>query len=162
MSDQQNAKSSKLYAAVVGAIGAGLAIALMIALAHAAHLEIAAVPFVTSIVLVMAAPFAPQAQPRNLIGGHLICAFVGLTVLTVGGGNVWLAPIAIALSVAAMQLTDTMHPPAGINAVLAVVLKPTWMFLLVPVASGAVILAVFAYLYHRLTAPGIWPTSRTM
>src|SRR5262245_8656266 len=117
----------------------------MVALADTAHLQIAAVPFVTSIVLVMAAPRAPQAQPRNLIGGHLICAAVGLGVLFLLGSDPWLAPLAVALSVAVMHLTETMHPPAGINAVLIVILKPSWTFFFMPVAAGAVILAVFAY-----------------
>lgn len=129
----------------------------MIALARAANLEIAAVPFVTSIVLVMAVPETPPAQPRSLIGGHLVCAAIGLGLVTIFGGGIWLAPVAIALSVAAMHLTNTMHPPAGINAVLIATLKPSWMFLLMPVAAGAVSLAAFAYLYHRLTMPGIWP-----
>jgi CBS-domain-containing membrane protein len=113
----------------------------------------------SSIVLVMAAPESPQAQPRNLIGGHLLCAASGLAVLFVCGSDPWFATVAIALSVAAMQITRTMHPPAGINTVLIVVTKASWTFFFMPVAAGAVILAAFAYVYFRLAAPGTWPRS---
>jgi CBS-domain-containing membrane protein len=143
----------------IAAIGAGLGILIMVALAEWAGLSLAAVPFVTSIVLVMAAPETAFAQPRNLIGGHLLCAAAGFVVLFAGGHDPWFAALAIALGVAAMQLTGTMHPPAGINAFLVVVNKTAWTFFIMPVAVGAFLLAIFAYTYHRLTMPGAWPAS---
>ena len=147
----------KVRTAFIAAIGSGVGIALMIGLADMAGLPVASVPFVTSIVLVMAAPNASQAQPRNLIGGHILCAIVGLVVLATSGGGPWSAPMAVALSVAAMQFTDTMHPPAGISPFLIVILKPSWTFLLIPVAVGALFLAAFAYVFHRITDAGVWP-----
>ena len=147
----------KMRSVLVPAVGAGLGIAVMIGLADVGGLQVGAVPFITSIVLVMASPNAPQAQPRNLIGGHIICAIVGFAMLRFFGGGLWLAPVAIALSVVVMQITNTMHPPAGISPFLIVTLKPSWIFLLIPVTAGAVALAAFAYLYHRLTSPGVWP-----
>jgi CBS-domain-containing membrane protein len=33
----------------------------------------------------------------------------------------------------------------------------TWDFLLIPVAAGAAILAVFAFIWHNVMRPGSWP-----
>lgn len=49
-----------------------------------------------------------------------------------------------------MQATDTMHPPAGINALIMVVAHPSWTFVFVPVLAGAVCLVLFASSYHGL------------
>lgn len=141
------------------AIGGGLGIAAMIALAGLEHLKLMAVPFATSIVLVMTAPESLQSQPRNIVGGHLISAISGLAVFTLLGDNPFFAALAVAVAIALMQLTRTLHPPAGINALLMVVAKLPWTFVLMPVLAGSLLLVCFAFLYHRLTIPGQWPIS---
>jgi CBS-domain-containing membrane protein len=143
---------------LVTAVGGGLGIALMVALAELARIPLEAVPFVTSIVLVMASPEMPLTQPRNIIGGHIVCALAGLAVWLVVGTNPWAAGLAVALAIAAMQLTRTLHPPAGINAFLFVTLKLSWGFVLMPVTAGALLLVAYAWTYHRLTAQP-WPRS---
>jgi CBS-domain-containing membrane protein len=139
-------------------IGGGLGILLMVALATWSGLPLQAVPFTTSVVLVMAAPESAQAQPRNILGGHLLSALAGLCVWLVMGTSPWAAGLAVALAIAAMQVTRTLHPPAGIHALLFVTMQLSWVFVLMPVALGAVILVGFAFAYHRLTLSP-WPRS---
>jgi CBS-domain-containing membrane protein len=139
-------------------IGGGLGILLMVALATWSGLPLEAVPFTTSVVLVMAAPESPQAQPRNIVGGHILSALAGLLVWLALGTSPWAAGLAVALSIAAMQLTRTLHPPAGIHALLFVTMKLSWIFVLVPVAAGALMLVGFAFVYHRFTQSR-WPRS---
>jgi len=124
-----------------------------------AGLPVLIVPFTTSIVLVMAAPESQQAQPRNIVGGHVLSALCGLGVVALFGNDAWLAALAVGLSIAVMQLTDTLHPPAGLNALLMVTANVSWTFVLVPITAGALILVGFAYIFHRLTWPGGWPRS---
>ena len=70
---------------VAGAAGGALAIGLMeLVSAHAAF-PLMFVPFATSIVLVMGTPDAEPAQPRALVGGHLVAAAVGLLTLAITG-----------------------------------------------------------------------------
>ncbi|HEY8580470.1 MAG TPA: HPP family protein, partial [Beijerinckiaceae bacterium] len=116
------------------ALGGALGIALMIGLADAAHLPLTLAPFTTSIVLVMAAPRSPYARPRNVFFGHLISALAGLFVVAVAGDSAWLAAPAVGLAIAAMQATDTMHPPAGINALIMATAHPGLGFVVAPVA----------------------------
>ena len=132
------------------AVGGALGIALMIALAGAASLPLMLAPFTTSIVLVMSARGSAFARARNVIGGHALSAFAGLAVLHALGDTPWYAALAVGLAIAAMQATDTMHPPAGINALIMVVAHPSWTFLFVPVLAGAVCLVLFASSYHGL------------
>jgi CBS-domain-containing membrane protein len=107
----------------------------------------------------MAAPDSMQAQPRSIVGGHILSVLCGLCILFLFGNDPWLAPLAVGLSIMVMQLTDTLHPPAGINALLMVTANVSWTFVLIPVTAGAIILVAFAYVYHRLTWPGGWPRS---
>ena len=68
--------------------------------------------FGASAMLIYGAPRSPFAQPRNLLGGHLISAVLGVTMVQCCGPWPWLAAaLAVSLSVAAMHATRTLHPP---------------------------------------------------
>lgn len=143
--------------AVVTAIGGGIGIAIMVALGAAAEMPLSVLPFTTSIVLVMAAPDSPPARPRSIVGGHVLSAIAGFAVLWLLGSGAWLAAIAVGLAILVMQLTDTLHPPAAINALLVTTLGPTWTYFFVPTLAGALILVAYATLYHRATHDPTWP-----
>lgn len=143
-------KLSPIARILAPAVGGALGIALMIALAGVADLPLMLAPFTTSIVLVMSAPGSAYARARNVVGGHVLSALAGFGVLYAFGDTPWFAALAVGLAIAAMQATDTMHPPAGINALIMVVAHPAWTFLFVPVFAGALCLVAFAFSYHRL------------
>jgi CBS-domain-containing membrane protein len=147
----------KAIAILLGAAGGGLAIAIMEALATRHAFPLMAVPFATSIVLVMGSPEVEAAQPRALVGGHLVSTLVGLAVLTLAGPEPWAAALAVGLAIAAMHLTGTFHPPAGIDPLVVVINAMPWTFLLVPVAAGALLLAAYAFLWNRLVRRCDWP-----
>ncbi len=142
---------------VGGAVGGAVAIALMQLLSEHAAFPLMVVPFATSIVLVMGTPEAEPAQPRALVGGHLIATLVGLVVVTVTGPSPWAAAGAVGLAMVAMHLTRTFHPPAGIDPLVVVVHDMPWSFLVVPVAVGALLLAGFAWAWHNAVRHVSWP-----
>lgn len=144
-------------AGTVAGLGAALAIGGMEAFSTAAHTPLAIIPFATSIVLVIGSPEAEPAQPRALIGGHMISALVGLVVLQAAGPHAWAAAMAVGLAVLAMYLSGTFHPPAGINPLLVVSYALPWSYLIVPVLFGALLLTVFALVWHRWVAQRSWP-----
>jgi CBS-domain-containing membrane protein len=78
------------------------------------------IPFATSIVLVIGSAEAEPAQPRALIGGHVVATLAGLAMLQVTGPQAWAAAAAVAVAIVAMVVTVTFHPPAGINPLLVV------------------------------------------
>lgn len=110
------------------------------------------VPFGASCVLLFAAPAAPFSQPRNVIGGHIISAFVGVAVYVIFEEvSWWSLGLANGTAILLMVATKTVHPPAGATAFLPLLSGITdWTWPLVPVGIGAVILVVIALLYSNL------------
>jgi len=142
---------------VAGAAGGAIAIALMELLSERAAFPLMFVPFATSIVLVMGSPEIEAAQPRALIGGHLVATLVGLLVVKITGPGPWAAALAVGFAMVAMHLTRSFHPPAGIDPLVIVVNDMSWSFLLAPVAVGACLLAALAFVWHNLFRRGSWP-----
>lgn len=153
---------TKLLAALAGAMGGAIAIGAMEFFSARAAYPLVAVPFATSIVLVLGSPQAEPAQPRALIGGHLISTLVGLLAVKLLGPAPWVAALAVGLAMIAMHLTGTFHPPAGIDPLVIVINDLSWVFLIAPVGIGAVLLGLFAFVWHNLVARGAnkgdtWP-----
>jgi CBS-domain-containing membrane protein len=146
-----------MLAGAVAGLGAAIAIGAMEWFSLAAHYPLAVIPFATSIMLVIGSPEAEPAQPRALIGGHLVTTLVGFAVLKLTGPHAWAAAAAVGLSILAMYLTGTFHPPAGINPLLVVSGNLPWTFLFAPVLAGAALLAAFALIWHRWVRRQPWP-----
>lgn len=110
------------------------------------------IPFGASAVLVFSAPAAPFSQPRNLIGGHIISALVGVAVAAIFKQNVWWAmAIANCLAIALMVATKTVHPPAGATSLLPVasnIVDFSWV--IAPVLVGCLIILVVGLLYNNI------------
>jgi len=148
----------RLRDGIVAGVGAALAIGIMEWCSVEMHYPLAVIPFATSIVLVIALPESKPAQPRALVGGHLVATLIGLLVLKIAGPHSWAAAAAVGLAVAAMFVTDTLHPPAGINPLLVVSNDLSWAFLIVPVMTGALLLLGFAWIWHRVLRRTAWPS----
>lgn len=122
--------------------------------------------FGASSVLVFGLIQSPLAQPRNLIGGHLVSAFVGVSVQLIFPDIVWItAPLAVSLSIIAMQFTKTLHPPGGATALLAVIGSEKikllgYSYILFPVLSGALVLLLVALIFNNITPNRRYPVQR--
>ncbi len=146
----------RLAAGLVAGVGAALAIGSMEWLSAEFLYPLAVIPFATSIVLVIGSPQLPAAQPRALIGGHVVSTLVGLAMVKSIGPQPWVAAVAVGVAVLAMMLTDTFHPPAGIDP-LPVLANLPLQFLIAPVLAGAVMLTLFAFVWHRWLWRRSWP-----
>ena len=107
-------------------------------------------PFGASMVLVMAVYDSPLAKPKNLIFGHILSALSGVMILYLLGNTFISLGLGVALAVFVMMITNTVHPPAGANPIIVILTGQSLSFVFLPVAVGAVIIVVFAYLYNRL------------
>jgi CBS-domain-containing membrane protein len=144
-------------AGTVAGLGAAIAIGVMEWFSISGQFPLAIIPFATSIVLVIGSPDTEPAQPRALIGGHVVSTLVGLAVLKVTGPGAVAAAAGVGLAVLAMYLTGTFHPPAGINPLLVISSNLPWTFLFAPVLAGALLLTAFALLWHRWIRSESWP-----
>lgn len=122
--------------------------------------------FGASSVLIYGAIQSPLAQPRNLVGGHVISALIGVTVYQLMPDIIWLtAPMAVAFSIVAMQMTKTLHPPGGATALIAVIgsekIKALgYFYVLSPVLTGSLILLAVALIFNNMTRHRKYPTDK--
>ncbi|TYR32671.1 HPP family protein [Sphingobacterium phlebotomi] len=148
-------------------IGAFVAI-FIIAFTQSLHLPVLENVFLigsfgASSVLVYGAIQSPLAQPRSLVGGHVVSALVGVMVARLLPDIIWLtAPLAVASSIVFMQMTRTLHPPGGATALIAVtggtkVASLGYGYVLSPVLSGALILLLTALVFNNITAKRHYP-----
>lgn len=122
--------------------------------------------FGASSVLVYGAVQSPLAQPRNLIGGHVISACIGVTIAQLLPEILWItASLAVALSIVGMQMTKTLHPPGGATALIAVMgsekIKALgYWYVISPVLTGCLILFVVALVFNNMTSGRKYPAHR--
>ncbi len=119
--------------------------------------------FGASAVLIYGAIKSPLAQPRNLIGGHVFSAIVGVACYQLLNGQMWLASaVAVATAIAFMHATKTLHPPGGATALIAVIGSDKihnlgYLYAIVPVGLGAVIMLVVALLINNIAKTRRYP-----
>ena len=143
--------NSKIINALLSALGALIFISFLAFLDSSFEGMIWLIPpFGASMVLVMAVHESPLAKPKNILLGHILSALSGVIILYFIGDNFLALGIAVALAVFVMIVTDTIHPPAGANPIIVILTGQGISFVLFPVAVGAFMLVVFAYLYNKL------------
>lgn len=122
--------------------------------------------FGASSVLIYGIVNSPLAQPRNLVGGHVLCALVGVTVHYIIPNEIWLSSaFAVSLSIVIMQITKTLHPPGGATALIAnigseKVTSLGYMYVLSPVLSGVLILLLVALVVNNMTSHRSYPKNK--
>jgi CBS-domain-containing membrane protein len=121
--------------------------------------------FGASAVLIYGAVNSNLAQPKNLIGGHLISAIIGVVSYKLFEPNLFFAAaIAVSTSILMMQLTLTLHPPGGATALIAVIGNEQihelgFFYVLIPVLSGATILFLIAFIINNIPKNRAYPKS---
>lgn len=122
--------------------------------------------FGASSVLIFGAVNSPLAQPRNLVGGHLVCALVGVLIYKLIPDTLWLSSsLSVALSIVLMQITKTMHPPGGATALIANIgsekIKSLgFYYVLSPVLSGVLLLLLVALIVNNIPPNRIYPAKK--
>ncbi len=151
----------------VGAfLGIG-SVALAGQLVFAAHdLALMIGSFGASAVLLYGAVRSPLAQPRNLLGGHILSAIVGVACWKLLSHHIAIAEaMAVATAIAVMHATRTLHPPGGATALIAVIGSNKihalgFFYVLIPATVGPIILLIVALAVNNIPAsrryPEIW------
>jgi len=119
--------------------------------------------FGASAVLIYGAVKSPLAQPRNLIGGHVFSAIIGVACYQSMHDHMWLAAsVSVATAIALMHATKTLHPPGGATALIAVIGSDKihnlgYMYAVVPVGLGAVIMLLVALVVNNIAKNRRYP-----
>ncbi len=120
----------------------------------------------SSAVLTYGAIRSPLAQPRNVLGGHIVSAIIGVACYQLLPTMPALAgACAVSTAIAVMHLTRTLHPPGGATALIAVIGSESihqmgWLYALLPATLGPLILIVIAVLVNNISDkrryPEVW------
>ena len=121
--------------------------------------------FGASAILIYGVPDGPLSQPRNLVGGHVFSAIVGVSCAMLFSTTMIAAAAAVASAVVIMHLTRSVHPPGGATALIAVIGGQNihdlgYWYVITPIASGAILMLIVALLTNNLSPqrryPGRW------
>lgn len=108
-------------------------------------------------VLLYGSPSAPFAQPRYVVGGHVICALVGVSFYKLMPEPLWFSSaLTVSTAIVLMYLTRTTHPPGGGTALIAVagserVHELGYWFVFEPILLGVLLLLFVALVINNLS-----------
>lgn len=106
-------------------------------------------PMAASMALVAGAPQLPLSQPRNVIGGQVVSALVGVGTGLVSH-SIWAAAIAGGLALGAMLLLRMPHSPAAATAVIGAMATTGQMSFVVCTGIAACVLVCSGILRSQL------------
>ncbi|MFZ2526285.1 MAG: HPP family protein [Rhodococcus sp. (in: high G+C Gram-positive bacteria)] len=115
-------------------------------------------PMAASMALVAGAPGLPLSQPRNVIGGQVISASVGVLVGSVDH-SLWAGAVAGGVALGAMLATRTSHSPAAATAVIGALTVDGHTSFVVCAALAAVVLVAAGWTRAKVTRsayPAYW------
>jgi CBS-domain-containing membrane protein len=149
----------KLRVIVVETLVSLVALGIVAALTALTHEPWLIPPLAASTALVIGGAHFPLSQPRNVIGGHIVSAIVGVLVGTIGIGALWGGALAGALALGVMKLMRMSHSPAAATAMIAVAPAiPRWEFVTLISSAAAILVAVgvVGNKINRATYPHYW------
>ena len=154
---------------LLGGIGAGVTITILAYITFQSILSGSiyglwlAASFGSSVVVVFGYPENEFAQPKNVLLGHLLCAFIGILFVTLfkisQDRTIFFLAIGIAvgLSVMLMMVLKIAHPPAGGNTIVVILAQDSFQFLLFPIMVGAVTIIIGGIIYNRFILKKNYP-----
>lgn len=104
-------------------------------------------------VLLFAVPQGALSQPWAVIGGHVLSAFVGVSVQQLFPDKTWTPALAVGLAVAVMHYLRCMHPPGGATALAAVIggaeiFKLGYFYLVAPILINVLCIMLMAIVFN--------------
>lgn len=106
-----------------------------------------------SAVLLFAVPHGRLSQPWQLIGGHLISAFIGVTCFKLVPDTFLAAGLAVGISIGVMHIMGCIHPPGGATALAAVIGGASihqlgYRYMLTPIGLNTAVIFVTAVIFN--------------
>ena len=130
---------------LLGGVGAGVTIGILAYITFQSGLSGTnyglwlAASFGSSVVVVFGYPENEFAQPKNVLLGHLLCAFIGILFVTLfkisQDRTIFFLAIGIAVGVSVMLMMalKITHPPAGGNTIVVMLAQDSFQFLIFPI-----------------------------
>ena len=154
---------------LLGGIGAGVTITILAYITFQSILAGTnyglwlAASFASSVVVVFGYPENEFAQPKNVLLGHILCAFVGIVFVTLfkisQDRSIFFLTIglAVGISVMLMMAFKITHPPAGGNTIVVMLTQDSFQFLIFPIMVGAITIIIGGVIYNRFILKKKYP-----
>ena len=114
--------------------------------------------FGSTMVLLYGYPDSPFAQPKNIILGHFLTAFIGVIFLNFIPLPIFInIPLAVGFGVMFMILLKVTHPPAGGNPIIVIMGSVSLDYIINPIISGTIIVLIFGVFLNRLILKKKYP-----
>lgn len=109
----------------------------------------------SSAVLLFAAPHNSLTQPWNVLAGHLLAAFVGVSCAKYIGVELIAAAASVGISITLMYFARCLHPPAGATTLFAVIGGPSvhvlgYGYVFAPILIDTLVIISVAMLFNLL------------
>lgn len=140
----------KLINVIRGGVGSFLGIGLVALLAVITNTPLIIASFGASAVIIFGIKDSPLAKTKNVVGGHLLSAAIGIIIVNTLGNNWFTTALAVGLAISLMIATGTIHPPGGATAVIAVWTQQSFSFLVTPILVGLCMLILVGKLVNYL------------
>ncbi|MEV7344148.1 HPP family protein [Streptomyces sp. NPDC093544] len=140
------------------AITTSVGLAVLAAVGSLTHQTALVPPLAATMAIVTATPHSPLAQPRHVIGGHMLSCLVAFAVLALGWRGPWAAAVACGIACGLVLILKTAHPPAMATAVMIMLTHPPLTPFVPLLAVGAVLLIAVQMVSARLQQE-VYPTS---
>lgn len=140
------------------AVTTSVGLALLVVLGTLTHQTVLVPPLAATMAIVTATPDSPLAQPRHVIGGHMLACLVCFGVLALGWHGPWAAVVGCGIACGVVLLLKTPHPPAMATAVMIMLTTPSATHFVPLLAAGAVLLLVVQTVSARLRRE-VYPTT---
>ena len=154
---------------LLGGIGAGVTIVILAYITYESILADTnyglwlAASFGSSVVVVFGYPENEFSQPKNVLFGHLVCAFVGILFVTLfkisQDRSIFFLALGLATGIAVMLMMafKITHPPAGGNTIVVILAQESFQFLMFPIMVGTVTIIIGGIIYNRFILKKNYP-----
>ncbi|WUD72323.1 HPP family protein [Streptomyces sp. NBC_00510] len=140
------------------AVTTSVGLAVLVALGTLTHQTVLVPPLAATMAIVTATPESPLAQPRHVIGGHMLSCLVCFGVLALGWHGPWAAVVGCGIACGLVLLLRTPHPPAMATAVMIMLTTPSATHFVPLLAAGTVLLVAVQMVSSRLRRQ-VYPTT---
>ena len=164
-----NFKKIICWPPLLGGIGAGVTIGILAYITYQSILSGTnyglwlAASFGSSVVVVFGYPENEFSQPKNVLFGHLLCAFVGIVFVIIfkitQDRTVFFLALGLAVGIAVMLMMalKITHPPAGGNAIIVMIAQDSFQFLIFPIMVGAITIIIGGVIYNHFILKKKYP-----
>ncbi|MFE2433010.1 HPP family protein [Streptomyces sp. NPDC059373] len=140
------------------AVTTSVGLAVLVAVGQLTHQTVLVPPLAATTAIVTATPHSPLAQPRHVIGSHMLSCLVGFAVLALGWHGPWAAALACGIACGLVLVLKSAHPPAMATTAMIMLTDPPANRFVPLLAAGTVLLIVVQMVSARLQRE-VYPTT---